>query len=288
MCIDFVQYYNLVLQLMRNLLIYFFCCLGFFTPQYAHTQQVVDTSVYKKPVMNISSKIATPYPYSIKKNTSTEKTIWFYIFSTLTLAFALLQLGFPKYFKDLYRLAFQSSFKQRQLRERLLQNPQSSLLLNIFFILNVSVYAAVLLQYFGFSLSSDIWIDIIICAIFFTIIYTGKYIILYAIGWLFNAKEAATTYTFVVFSIHKIIGLLLLPISILFVFADVYLHNTIIAGSMGIVGLLFIYRYIASYNIVRSNIAVSRFHFFIYLCAFEILPLWLVLKALSYFIKSIR
>ena len=48
-------------------------------------------------------------------------------------------------------------------------------------------------------------------------------------------------------------------------FADVYLHNTIIAGSMGIVGLLFIYRYVASYNIVRSNIAaVSYTHLDVY------------------------
>jgi len=242
--------------------------------------QTIDTTVYKKPATSISNEINTQYPYNIRKNISTEKTIWFYIFSILTLAFALLQLTFPKYFRDLYRLVFRSSFKQRQLREQLLQNPQPSLLLNVFFILNASIYTVVLLQHFGFALFSDIWIDFLICATFFTIIYTGKYFILYAIGWLFNANQAAITYTFIFFSIQKIIGLLLLPISILFVFANMDMQKIIMVGSIGIVGLLFLYRYIASYNIVRTNIAVSRLHFFIYLCAFEIAPLLLIYKVL--------
>lgn len=272
---------------MPRLLIYALCFLCCFMHQRVHAQ-TIDTTVYKKPATSISNEINTQYPYNIRKNISTEKTIWFYIFSILTLAFALLQLTFPKYFRDLYRLVFRSSFKQRQLREQLLQNPQPSLLLNVFFILNASIYTVVLLQHFGFALFSDIWIDFLICATFFTIIYTGKYFILYAIGWLFNANQAAITYTFIFFSIQKIIGLLLLPISILFVFANMDMQKIIMVGSIGIVGLLFLYRYIASYNIVRTNIAVSRLHFFIYLCAFEILPLLIALKALSYFIKVTR
>lgn len=271
---------------MRCLLIYVLCFLYCFMHQCIHAQ-AIDTTVYKKPATRISNEINTQYLYSVRKNISTEKTIWFYVFNILTLAFALLQLTFAKYFKDLYRLTFHFSFKQRQLREKLLQNPQSSLLLNAFFILNASIYTVVLLQHFGFVLFFGVWIDVLICATFFTIIYIGKYFILQAMGWLFNAKQAATTYTFIFFSIQKIIGLLLLPISILFVFANMDMQKIIMVGSIGIVGLLFLYRYIASYNILRNSIAVSRLHFFIYLCAFEILPLLIAVKALSYFIKVI-
>jgi len=40
------------------------------------------------------------------------------------------------------------------------------------------------------------------------------------------------------------------------------------------------YRFIISYRPVRSEIKVNRFHFFLYLCAFEIAPLLLIYKVL--------
>lgn len=270
---------------MHRWLIHVFCFLCCFIHPFIHAQ-VIDTTVYKKYTSNIFNEAGAQYTYSIKKNVTTEKTIWFYVFSILALALALLQLAFPKYFKDLYKLAFHSSFKQRQLREQLLQNPQPSLLLNIFYILNASIYTTVLLRYFEFKFLYSTWVSIIICAIFFTIIYTGKHFILYIIGWLFNIKEATTAYSFVFFSIQKIIGLLLLPLSVLFVFANKDMQQFVMAWSIALIGLLCLYRYITFYNIVRANVAVSSLHFFIYLCSLEVVPLLIVIKALTFFIKN--
>ncbi len=45
------------------------------------------------------------------------------------------------------------------------------------------------------------------------------------------------------------------------------------------------YRFIISYKPIRNEIKVSRFHFFVYLCAFEIAPLLLIYKVLLIFVE---
>jgi hypothetical protein len=51
-----------------------------------------------------------------------------------------------------------------------------------------------------------------------------------------------------------------------------------------LVGGMLLYRFIISYRPVRSEIKVNRFHFFLYLCAFEIAPLLLIYKVLLTFV----
>jgi len=47
-----------------------------------------------------------------------------------------------------------------------------------------------------------------------------------------------------------------------------------------LLGGLLIYRLILSFGAVRNQVRVNFFHFFLYLCAFEIAPLLLVYKGL--------
>jgi hypothetical protein len=51
-----------------------------------------------------------------------------------------------------------------------------------------------------------------------------------------------------------------------------------------IILIFFGYRYIISYRAVRKEIKVSQFHFFLYLCALEIIPLVLIYKVLLEFV----
>jgi hypothetical protein len=50
-----------------------------------------------------------------------------------------------------------------------------------------------------------------------------------------------------------------------------------------LVGGMLLYRFAISYRPVRSEIKLSRIHFFLYLCAFEIAPLVLIYKVLLEF-----
>lgn len=265
---------------MRRLFLYIFCFLcAANIPHYVRCQQINDTSYstkkYQKDSNLLQQQVINENPHA------NDKTIWFYIFSFLTLSFALLKLAFPKYIKELYLLTFRSSFKQKQLREQLLQTPGASLLLNVFFVLTTGVYIAIFLQYIGFIISHIIWLNILICISSLILIYLSKYFIFLGIGWIFHIKETITTYLFTIFSVNKFIGILVLPISILLIFTPIGEHYFIINISLVLLIILFLYRYFISYNIIRGSMGINHIHFFIYLCALELMPLLIIYKILS-------
>jgi hypothetical protein len=97
-------------------------------------------------------------------------------------------------------------------------------------------------------------------------------------GYVFNAGELVNTYIFVVFMINKVLGVLLVPFILVLAFAKPILHPYAIGGAALITVLLILYRYLFSLTSVRNKLHISSFHFFLYLCAFEILPLTILYK----------
>jgi hypothetical protein len=112
------------------------------------------------------------------------------------------------------------------------------------------------------------------------VVYLIKYLSLKFVGWLFNITATAQGYIFIVFMINKIIGIYILPFLILLAFTDNSIYEvSFIFSYLGVFALL-AYRFILSYGLVQNEIRLNPFHFFLYLCAFEIVPLLLIYKAL--------
>jgi hypothetical protein len=207
----------------------------------------------------------------------------FYLLIAILMVFAILKLMFPKYFDDLFRLFFRRTLKQRQIKEQMLQTPLPSVLLNIFFVFSTGLYGAFLVQYFHVDPTGNFWILSGYCCALLAAVYLLKYIGLKLTGWLFNMNEAAEAYVFVVFLINKMIGIFLLPFLVVIAFADSNMYLVAMTASWCIVIGLLVYRFILTYSAVRNQVRVNIFHFFLYLCAFEIAPLLLIYKALLLF-----
>jgi Domain of unknown function (DUF4271) len=213
------------------------------------------------------------------------KEILFYGLIGLLIAFALLRLAFPKYFNDLFRLFFRTTLKQKQVREQLMQTPVPSLLLNFFFVISGGLYIDILLQHYGIAPVDNFWLLFLYCALGLSIIYTVKFLGLKISGWLFNMKEGGDTYIFVVFIINKVIGIFLLPFLVLLSFLQGNMYTIAMVLSWCGIGMLLIYRFLLTYASVRNQVRFNPFHFFLYLCAFEIAPLLLIYKALLFFFR---
>ena len=211
------------------------------------------------------------------------KELLFYLLIFLLLVFAVLKRGFSKYFSDLFRLFFRTTLKQRQIREQLMQTPLPSLLLNGFFVISAGIYTAFLLQHFNLSPVTNFWLLLLYCCLGLSAAYFVKFIGLKISGWLFNVKEAADSYIFIVFVVNKMIGILLLPFIVLIAFATGDIYTISLTISWCLMAGLLAYRFILTYVAVRNQVKVNPFHFFLYLCAFEIAPLLLVYKGLLLF-----
>ncbi|MFT3932845.1 MAG: DUF4271 domain-containing protein [Chitinophagaceae bacterium] len=211
------------------------------------------------------------------------KDALFYIFTGLLLFFALVKIFFSKYVGHLTGLAFRGSLRQKQIREQLLQTPLPSLFLNIFFVIVAGLYVFFLVQHYNAAPATGFWLLLLYCILAVTAVYLAKFVILKATGWIFNMRDAADTYIFIVFLVNKLLAIFLLPLLIMMVFSIPSWTEVLLTLSFVLVGGFFAYRYLASFGPVRREVKVSQFHFFMYLCAFEIIPLLLIYKVLVSF-----
>ena len=221
-------------------------------------------------------KIEQRYAVSDKDNL-------FYLLVGIILIYGFVNYMYPQYFQKLFSQFSQSSIRMMQNREQLLQNNFASLLLNLCFILSFSLLVSLFI-YNRHLLPISFWLVYFYLCLFFTSLYLGKYICLEIAGAIFSTKELVKTYIFLVFMINKVLGILLLPFILILAFAKPIYFTAAIVGAGCLSALLFIYRYLLSITSVRNKLQISSFHFFLYLCTFEILPLMILYKlVLQYF-----
>lgn len=206
-----------------------------------------------------------------------DKDLLFYLILMLIFLFGFVNNVFPQYFSKLFKQFSQSSLRMIQYRKQLLQNSLGSLIINICFILSFSLMSTLLI-FNRHLLALSFWEGFFYISLFFTFLYIGKYISLQIAGYVFNSKELVNTYVFVVFMINKVLGVLLVPFILVLAFAKPIFHPYAIGGAALITVLLILYRYLFSLTSVRNKLHISSFHFFLYLCAFEILPLTILYK----------
>lgn len=209
----------------------------------------------------------------------------FYLLTGLVFFLAFIKVAFPRYFRNMFSAFFQTSLRLKQTKEQLLQDSLASLLSNLLFIMTVSVYAALVIRYEQWA-SVSFWQLILYGAIVLVAVYLGKYLFLLFSGWVFNSKEPAAGYIFIVFLVNKAIGILLIPFLLLVAFAAKPLAEVALTVSGGVIVVLFLYRYIVSFTAIRNNLKVNALHFFLYLCAVEVLPLLLLYKVIINYIDG--
>lgn len=226
-----------------------------------------------------------PVYLTINEKRRQNKDEMFYLLIGLIFFLALVKLSFSKYFNQLFRQFAQPFVRINQTPDNLSQNNFPSLMLNLFFIVSLGVYVALLLKYYSLS-KVPFEISFVYAALFLFILYTAKYLLLSFAGWVFNAKEATETYIFIVFLVNKIMGIVLLPFSFIIAFSQTAFINVGVTISLMLIFILFSYRYIASINPIKRELKISFFHFCFYILAFEITPLLLLYKILGYYLAK--
>jgi len=231
----------------------------------------------RHPYFNFTEKAT--YPLYIKKLHAPGKEIYFYIVICIFLLFAILKASFDKYFSDLINLFFRRSLKQRQLRQQVIQNSLPSLLFNIFFVITGGFYAALGIQRTTPHLTLPFWQLAIYAIAAIGIIYSGKFLVLKFIGWVFKITRLTDNYIFLIFLVNKIIAILLLPLIIVIALTEKEISAIAWTLSWLLILALFLYRYISAMQLVKKDKSISFFHFLLYVGAFEILPIIILYKA---------
>lgn len=244
----------------------------------------IDTATYRKyythPFLPLTQK-----PLFMISGFRERRTLddMFYLLMGVVLLLAFVRTAFPRYFKNLFVLFLQTSLRQKQTKDQLLQDNLGSLFVNLLFVITTSIYGALVIRNKEW-LDYPFWHIVFFGAGLLTIVYFGKFLFLRFSGWVFNSREAAVNYTFTVFLVNKVLGVLLVPFLFLMAFTRPEFKEVAYTISVGLVILLLLYRYLVSFATIRNTLKVNALHFFLYLCAVEILPLLLLYKLMADYI----
>ncbi len=204
----------------------------------------------------------------------------FYGLLGMVLMLALFRRAFPKYWSDLFRLFFRTTLRQRQLRDQLELASLPSLLLNVFFFACMAFYLSLFLSERGWNPLSGYWQLWLLMLGGVLLVYLVKWLGLRFAAWVFGQRALGEDYTFMVFTVNKMMGLLLLPAVIGLAFAEGGLWEWSLVLSWGLIGGLLLYRGYLTYRVVRRQAALSPFHFLLYWVGFELAPLLVLYRFL--------
>jgi len=224
-------------------------------------------------------RTASPRDGFIAFRQKDNKDTTFYLVTGILLLLAIIRIGFPSYFSRLFQYFFQTSMRQRQTRDRLLQEQFAAIGLNLLFFVVMGTFVTLLAFWRGWYLG-NFWLLWAVATGFLCLIYAGKFIFLRIAGWIFNSREAMRSYTFIVFLVNKSAALLLLPLLILVAFSAPVVVESAFTIGLILVAAAFVYRYAISFTIIRNKMGLNAFHFFIYFISLEIIPLLVILKLL--------
>ncbi len=148
------------------------------------------------------------------------------------------------------------------------------IILYIIFILNISTFIYLSSLYFFPASNINWW------AIFggVMLIYAVRHLFLSLFSVVFLDNGQSVQYGFMIAVFNLAIGIILFPLNLIIAFAPEYISSFTLIVSIVVLGIIYLVRY--ARGVIQGLLAFSNslFHFFLYLCTFEIVPLLMIIR----------
>lgn len=243
-----------------------------------------------RPGLKLKNKVlnadAEPVSLAVQLKKQGSSDAFFYLLAAMVLLLAFLKYFYSRYFSNIFRVFFNTSLRQNQITDQLLQAKLPSFLFNIFFVISSGIYVYLLLAQYKLYETNSKWAALFLSVALVGLIYFIKYCTLKFTGWVTGLEAEVNIYVFVVFLINKIVGIFLVPFIIILAFSDMEIVRITTLVSLMSIGIFLLLRFFRSYALIQNQLKISRFHFFLYIAGLEIMPLLLIYKGLMIYLTK--
>lgn len=259
----------------------------------ADTLKPVDSTkivVAAKPAFKFKNKLLNtggePVSLAVQQKKIRSGDMFFYLLALMVLLLAFLRYFYSRYFTNLFRVFFNTSLRQNQITDQLLQAKLPSFLFNIFFVISGGIYVYILLSHYELFTTDNKLIAISSSIILVGLVYFIKFCTLKFTGWITGLEAEVNIYVFVIFLINKIIGVFLVPFVIVLAFSQPAIVRIAAMVSLVCIGIFLLLRFFRSYALIQNQLKISKFHFLLYITGLEIVPLMLIYKGLMVYLSK--
>ena len=150
-------------------------------------------------------------------------------------------------------------------------------LLYLLFFINAGIFIYLAGNYYNANLPKN-FISIALVCLGVTIAFSIKHGLLYYIEKIFPISKEIKLYSFTIMIFSIVLGITLLPINIFAAFASEGLTKSAIWIGLGAILAIYSFRSLRGLSIGSRYMMLHSFHFLLYLCAVEILPVLILIK----------
>ncbi len=113
------------------------------------------------------------------------------------------------------------------------------------------------------------------------ILFAVKFLILKFLGFIFDINKVVGEYISILYLTYFNIGFVFLPVGVCFSLLDAKFIPYLLGAAIFLIVVIFTWLYLRSSVNIISNIRFHKFYLIVYLCALEICPILILIKALN-------
>jgi hypothetical protein len=118
-------------------------------------------------------------------------------------------------------------------------------------------------------------------SVLIVILFALKLLVLRFIGFVFDVNKIVSEYVSILYLTYFNIAFIFLPLTLCFCLLPKQFTQIILIAALVLIIVVFVWQYLRSSVNIISNFRFHKFYLFIYLCALEICPVLILIKALN-------
>jgi hypothetical protein len=142
------------------------------------------------------------------------------------------------------------------------------------FLYQLAAYKSIYYSVSGFRLFTSLVLIILL-------LFASKFMILKFVGFVFDIQKLVTEYVSILYLTYFNIAFVFLPVTVCFSLLAAVFIPVLLVVAIVLVLIIFTWLYLRSSVNIISNFRFHKFYLFIYLCALEICPVLILIKALN-------
>jgi hypothetical protein len=239
---------------------------------------IVSTIPATNTTQNIKKEVLVPpTPTTAAKP---QRFLFGLVLSILLLLTVLVSLS-RNLLSKIYQAFFNDIVLKALHRERSSLNTTVYVSLYSMFIINLGVFIYLVLRHYNFLFYNSDLITLFYCVLGIGGLIIAKHLVLSILSYIFPLSKEIDTYSFIIVIFGVLIGLILAPINVFFAYSDPKMGKYIVLGTAFFLVLIYCLCALRSLFLARNYIFPHFFHFLLYLCSVEIIPLLLLYKIIN-------
>lgn len=253
------------------------------TAQVASPSISVQDSMLQSHILSLESNsmlsvTKTKEILSVKLRESDNRTLEFFIALLVLLILGLLKQIFPQYLENLFSVFNVFGASRKAQKGQLENDSKASLGFYVVYLINLAFVSFTALRLFIPEGRYTTLSMIGIASLSVLVVVGVKSLLTAFVAWIFKQDDLAKVYRFNNSIVNEFTGMFLLPVSLLLLLTQGKVHQILATIALLILAISLIFKYLRNSSLIISLLRIDFLHFLLYLCAFEIVPVVVLLK----------